>query len=500
MNVQVENLSSVRRRLRFAIPGTTVTAAFNSATQKIAAKAKIPGFRPGKAPASIIERNYGIEVRRGVLDKLLQDNVFKAIEASGLKPVGRPEVESFSDLKRGDDMQVAVLLEILPEIVLTGYEGVELTVDEAIADESELALALEHKARQRAEWAPVEDGAQPGDEVEVDYTLTPKYANENVEGTPAPEATPVTAEKRRFTIGDNRVPAQVDQAVLGAKPGDEIAKEVVVDAGDVLFQGATGVAVTVTVHEVQRLSIPAVDDELAKDLGLDDLDALRAQVQTEIDKELQTANQDLRRRAAVDHLLAHNTIEVPSSIIESYADEQLERTFGKLQQRDLRGVQHIIDRLRKDIARDAENAFRRSLALGAVAKAAGIEVSDEEIEKHIEVLASKEPSRSAMIRHSYSSGEGRDEVQRRIANEKAMDHLAAVATFTIGKRMPLHELKGESAGDTAGFEMDDAGSDLDHDAAVHDHAGHDHAGHDHAGHDHDHAGHDHDHGAHEHGH
>lgn len=486
MNVQTESLSSVRRRVRFTIPAQTVTAAFTSTTAKIAAKARIPGFRPGKAPSSIIERQYGVDVRRGVLDKLLQDSVFAAIEAAGLNPVGRPEVESFSDLKRGEEMQVAVLVEVLPDLDITGYEGAELKVDEAFVDDAGIEHALEQKARERAEWVPVEDGAQPGDEVVVDYTLTPR-------GQPEGDGTPVTAEKRRFTVGDKRAPAQVDEAVLGSKPGDTLEKTLDVSADDVLFQGATQVQVQVTVHEVQRLSIPAVDDELAKDLGLDSLDALRAQVTEKLTKEVQETNRELKRRAAVDHLLATNTVDVPGSIIEAYADEQLERTFGRLQQRDLRGVQHIIDRLRKDIARDAEAAMRRSLALGAVAKAANLEASDDEVETRIDELANQEPSRKEMTRKQYSSPEGRDEVKRRIVNEKAMDHVAAAATFTVGKRLPLHEIKGgEGAAAQAAVEM---AEDADH--AGHDHGGHDH---DHAGHDHDHGHHDHAHHDHDHGH
>lgn len=470
MNVQIENLSTVRRRIRFTIPAEAVNAAFVSTTAKISAKARIPGFRPGKAPSAMIERQFGVEVRRDVLDRLLQGNVFTAIEEAGVRAVGRPEVESFSDLKRGEAMQVAVVVEVLPEIELTGYEGAELIADEVYADEHDLENALEEKARGRAEWVPVEDGAQPGDEIVVDYVLTPQGEGE-----------PVSAERRRFTIGDGRAPAQVDEAVLGSKPGDHIEKEVAVEAGDVMFGTVPAVAIDVTVHEVQRQEIPKLDDELAKDLGLPDLDALRAQVQAALDRQVTEANRELRRKVAVDNLLAVNPIEVPSSVTDAFVDEQLERTFGRMAQRDLKGIEDIIKRLRKDLTRDAEAAMRRSLALGEVAKQAKVEASHDEVEARIEDMGAREPLRKDAIRKHYAALDAREELRRRLVNEKAMDHLVAASQWTVGTRKALHQ--GQDGG------PDDEHADHDHAGHDHDHAGHDHADHDH---DHDHAGHDHE--------
>lgn len=487
MNVQTENLSTVRRRIRFTIPAEKVNAAFASTTAKISAKARIPGFRPGKAPSAMIERQFGVEVRRDVLDRLLQDHVFTAIEEAGVRAVGRPEVESFSDLKRGEAMQVAVVVEVLPEIELTGYQGAELTADEVYADEHDLENALEAKARGRAEWVPVEDGAQPGDEIVVDYLMTPQG-----------EGAPVSAERRRFTIGDGRAPAQVDEAVLGSKPGDHIEKEVATEAGDVMFGTVPAVALDITVHEVQRQEFPKVDDELAKDLGLGNLEELRAQVQSDLDRQVLEANRELRRKVAVDNLLALNPIEVPSSVTDAFVDEQLERTFGRMAQRDLKGIEDIIRRLRKDLARDAEVAMRRSLALGAVAKDANLEATDEEVEARLEEMGAREPLRKDAIRKHYTAPEAREELRRRVVNDKAMDLLVATSQWSTGTRKALHQ--GQDGGPADEHEHDDhAGHDHDH--AGHDHAGHDHAGHDHAGHDHGHEGHDHaghDHEGHDH--
>ena len=455
MNVQVEAVSSVRRRMRYAVPALQVGSAFTSVIAKINAKARLPGFRPGKAPGAMIERMYGTEVRRQVLDKLLADTVFTAIEKADLRAVGRPEVEELSDLARDRELQVTVQVEVLPDLDLSGYEGAALIAKTVVADADDVAEVLELKARERGEWASVDTGAGPGDEIELDFSA----AGEGAEG-------PLTGEKRRVVLGDGQLNKLVDAAIAGVKAGESIEKTVVAAAGDAPFVEGAEVKITATVHEVRHLAIPAVDDEFAKDLGETDLAALTAKVTADVEAEAGRRSKELKRGAAVDHLVTVNTIEVPASVIDGYVDEQLRRNFGQLNPQMMQMLGGYIQQMRASMAKDAEQALRRSLALEAIAKSQSIEVSDDEVAAELDKLLAENPSRAAGLRRQYSQPEAREELRRRVQHEKSMDFLVSVAQFSSSETLTVRAAREDNAkrraSDMAG-ELEDDTADHDHD-------------------------------------
>lgn len=454
MNVQVEAVSSVRRRMRYAVPALQVGSAFTSVIAKINAKARLPGFRPGKAPGAMIERMYGTEVRRQVLDKLLADTVFTAIEKADLRAVGRPEVEELSDLARDRELQVTVQVEVLPDLELSGYEGAALSAKTVVADEADVSDALEQKARERGEWASVEGGAGPGDEVELDFSASGDGAE-----------APLSGEKRRVVLGDGQLNKLVEAAIVGVKAGESVDKTVTAGADDAPFSEGAEVKITGSVHEVRHLAIPAIDDEFAKDLGEADLAALTAKVQAEVHAEAERRSRELKRGAAVDNLVAVNTIEVPSSVIDGYVDEQLRRSFGNLDQRMMQVLGGYIQQMRGRMAKDAEQALRRSLALEAIAKSQKIEVSDDEVAAELDKLLAENPGRAAGLRRQYSQPEAREELRRRVQHEKSMDYLVSVAQFSDAETLSVRAAREDNAKRRAAAmadDVEDQGADHDH--------------------------------------
>jgi trigger factor len=470
MDVQVESLSQVRRRMKYAVPATTVGAAFSSVIAKINARAKLPGFRPGKAPAAMIERMYGSDVRRQVLDKVLQDTVFSAIDKAGIRVVGRPEVEELSDLRRDAELQVTVQVEVLPELSLSGYEGVALVADAVQADAADLDQALEEKARSRAEWVTASDAAGAGDEVELDY-LARQVDSEDA---------PMSGEKRRVLLGSGRLHSLIEGVALGLKGGESVERTVTAGEADAPFAAGSEVSVQVTVHEVQRQEIPAIDDELAKDLGERDLAALKASVQAKLQDEARQATRDLQRRAAVDQLIAANTIEVPTSVVESYVDEQVRRAFGQLDRRMMEMLRGYLDSMRRRMATDAEKSLRRSLALEAIAKDHSITVDDATVDAEIERLVQQAEGRKETVRRQYAQEQAREELRRRLQHEQAMDLLVQKASMSVGVTRSLAESKAAvQAADDAAQAAAEAEEDS---AAAQGEAGHVHD--EHCGHDH----------------
>jgi trigger factor len=460
LDVQVETLGQVKRRLRFAVPQPQIAAAFAQTTSKFASKVRVAGFRPGKAPAAMIERMHGQEIRRAALDDVLKVWVFKAIQATGLNPVGRPEVESVGELARDKPLSVQVMCEVLPTLELVGYEGAALTADAIAADAEDVEGALEQKARERAEQVPVETGVQDGDEAVASWTITD-------EGADAPRE---TAEQRKILIGAENLPFEVNELAKKATAGQEIVE-------DRAAEGTLSARkVTLTIHEAHRTEIPAVDDELAKDLGHADLAALKAAVQAEVDAEVAKRNLDARRNAAVDHLLANNPVELPQSFVDELVDQQLAQSFGHLDEKTLKSLGRFFQQMRVDMRKNTESALRRGLVLEALADKLGITPDDATIDAKLAELVAQNPSRQERIKRDYQGQAGRDELRRRVRSDAAMDELVRLATFTEGAQKTLRDAKAPA---TAEFAGDDA---FDDDASFGEH-------------DHDH---DHDHGAHGH--
>ena len=454
LDVQVETLGQVKRRLRFAVPTAQVAAAFAQTTAKFAGKVRVAGFRPGKAPAAMIERMHGVEIRRAALDDLLKVWVFKAIQATGLNPVGRPEVESVGEFARDKPLTVQVLCEVLPTLELVGYEGAALTVETVVADAEDVEAALEQKARERAEQVAVETGLQNGDEAVASWTIT-------VEGS---DIAGETVEKRRFVVGAEQVPFEVNALALKATVGTEIVEHRP-EEGTLAAR-----RVTLTVHEAHRTEIPKIDDELAKDLGHADLAALKAAVQAEVDAEVAKRNLDARRNAAVDHLLANNPVELPQSFVDELVDQQLSQSFGHLDEKTLKSLGRFFQQMRVDMRKSTEHALRRGLALEALADKLAITPDDAAIDAKLEELIAQNPSRQERLKREYQGQAGRDELRRRARSDAAMDELTRLATFSEGTQKTLRAAKTPGAA-----ELEDVGGlDFDQDEDDQPHAGHGH--------------------------
>ncbi len=469
-SVEVETLGQIRRRLRYAVPAAHVGAAFGAVITRINAKTRLPGFRPGKAPAAMIERMYGSDIRRQVLDKVLKDTVFKALEQAAVRAVSSPEVEELSELKRDADLQVTVQIEVMPELELTGYQGVALNADSVQMDDDDVAEAMAEKAKERAEMVSIDGPAETGHEVEIDFQAQQVGSDD----------APMAGKKRVVALGSGHLPEEIEAAIVGAKAGDHLEKNVTAGETSRHFTPGSEVQLTITVHDIKHSVTPTLDDELAKDLGFDSLDAWKTSVTKQLQAEASERSQDLQRRAAVEHLLSVNTIEVPRAVVERYVDNQIYSAFGNLPEETRRMLGSYLQSLRGKLAKDAETALRRSLAVEAIAKAQSIEVDDAAADAEIERLKAQSPDRAEAIARQYTAEEEKGSLKVRLQHDQAMDYLVAQATWTIAAPKTLRAARADDAAKQARAQSDE------HDDHDHDHD-HDHE------HDHDHD-HDHDHG------
>ncbi len=464
---QLETLSPVRRRVRFTIAAQHVDAAFRSVVTKLAQTVRVPGFRPGKVPPQVVERQYLADVRNRVLDKLLRDHVFTAIEQTGAKSISAPEIDSISELAKATALEVAAQFEVMAELVLTGYAGAALQCPDIVLDSSDVAAELAQRQKTRTEMVGTDGPAQSGDEVVITYDLT-------TVGSDTPYQ---SVQARKTSLDGVGVPAPVLQAFVGKLAGEVVDTTVTLppEGSDSMLDSQ--VRVIGSLEEITRSVVPVLDDELAIDLGYSDLAALTAEVQAGLAKQVEQANFKAREMAAITHLVAVNEVPVPQSMVDRHVDNQLRDLVQRLGDVG-KQMQGFLRNYRQQLMAEARTQLQRSLAVDALADAHQVAISDDDLQAELERVVSENAKQAAAARRHYSTTAGQSELKFGLRNRKAVQVLIDQAQWTTSQTLTLQQWQARDRQEQEAADSGDEGEPAEH---VH---GPD-CDHDH-GHDHDH--------------
>ena len=488
MDVTVENTSAVRRRIRLVVPGADVQKAWTQVVAKIGGKARIKGFRPGKAPRKLIERRYGPMIREEVLDKLLSRTIPSALAESKVDAMSQPELDEVGELREGEDLAVVFSVEVLPELTLDNWQGTSLEVPGCEADDEDLDAELQQIADKFADEIDVEGAAQEGDQVALSYI-------------PAGDEMPTV---RRFVVGGEGQPEWVAAALTDAKVETDFSVDEYTHGGED-DERPQPAQITGSVDMVRRRVVPAFDDALAKlDGRFETWDELKDNLRTELTRRAARRAEAWRRDAALDHVVSHNPFDVPRTLVDREVDHTIARTFGPQAMQKGSRLAGLLDQLRESMAGEATVNVRRALVIHHIIADAKIEATDDEVEARTVQMQEEYTDLPEKVRVQMRSDEGKQQTRDGLIQEKCLDWMLDQLTIVPGETLHLrdqaptghkHHHTGDDHDDHDGHDHHDhAGHDHDHAGHDHDHAGHDHDGHDHddAGHDHDH---DHDHDA-----
>ncbi|MCB9737682.1 MAG: trigger factor [Deltaproteobacteria bacterium] len=457
MQVQLEALSAARRQLTLQIPAAEVNSAYGSVVAKIGARVRIPGFRPGKAPAAMLERRYGPAIREEVLEKLVTRALPKALDAEKAAPLGTPELAEVGEIKRGAPLELRFVFDVLPELELNGWEGATITPDRLAVDDQDVEQAVDALLQKHASVEDVADAAQDEDVVTLRYTLT------------AGETTTEQTE-RRVVVGGGV--AWLSAAVLGKSAGDAVETEVSVpdeEAGDFAGQTAT---LKGEIAGVRRRILPTMEAVCAAE-GVDDEAALTARERAALERQCERRNKMLDRNAVVDHIVATCAVEAPEALVQREIEWQAQRMFGgQLDLRDPR-MGRLLDALRDRFRPDAVAGVQRALVVRHLVEQEKVEVSDELIQARIDEMIVEMPESADEIRRVYGEpGEGLDDLRVRLEEEVVLDALLAKVTVEPGEARPWRARDAAPAGEAEAHDHDhdhdhDHGHDHDHDGHVH---------------------------------
>ncbi len=378
MKVAVEEVSSCKRKLQVEEGPDVVRAAWQKAFSRVQKEARLPGFRKGKVPSSMIKLHFADEVRQEVARRLIPEIYRQALAETQIKPVEEPDLQQVS-LEEDAPLKFEALVEIKPAITLGQYTGLSVKHTPKPFEEREVDETLEHLREQHAEFRTVERAADPGDLVLMDYTLTP----EGLE--------PRSEKGYGFVIGSGGVMPEIEEAVIGLSAGGERTVNVRFPDTHQMesMRGKAGVA-QVKVNEVKEKILPPLDDELAKTVGqVDTLDALKAEVRKGLQTRRESENRRALEEAVTDALLAIHPIEVPEALVLRQVGHLIEHTKERMRRQgmDPEKLPWDYGKLLQELRPGAEKAVRRALILEAISDKEGLNPSEADIETEIEKIA-----------------------------------------------------------------------------------------------------------------
>ena len=424
--------SATKREISVEIPVEDVNRQTDALIQKYQKVARIPGFRRGHVPASIIRQRFSEEIKTDMVEALIPRFFRQEAERLSLHPVSQPRVTDMH-LHEGEPLRFKAAFDVLPEIKLEGYKELRAERPEVAVSESDVEHALTDLRERHASFNPIEGRAlADGDYAQVSLDGTPK-AEEKSSGAKtgeqkSDEGQPVHMDEVLVEIAGTNTMPEFTEHLRGTNPGDERTFDVIYpeDTQDKRLAGKT-FSYAVKVQAIKQKSLPELNDEFSKTLGeFQTVDDLRKAIREQMESERKHEAEHAAKEKLVKELIQRNDFEVPDSLIEQQIDIRLERGLRALAAQGLTAEQMKkmdLPRLRAGQREQAVHDVKAALLLERVAEEENIQVSDEEFDRELEALARQSKQTSEAIRARLTRDGGLDRIRTRIRNEKTLEFL-----------------------------------------------------------------------------
>ncbi len=409
--------ATCRRELDLEIPADEVTKATEKTAKEYARIARVPGFRPGKAPISLIKRRFAEEIKGEILQKLVPEKVEQAVAEQKLTPVSQPQVEKL-EFNEGQPVKFTATFDVLPEFSLGEYKNLEIEMPEMNLTDEDVNRALNEMQQRAATFAPVE-----GRPVEND-----DYVQVKLVGTPEGEGEPLQAESVLCHVGAEETMAPFNENLMGANVGDHKNFDVPypADYPDAKLAGKT-FHYSVDVLGIKTKKLPELNDEFAKDVSdATSLDELKTKIKESLEHERDHRQKDLQREKVIAELVKLHDFPVPQSLVEQQMDVRLERVVRSLAQQgvDPRAVNVDWVTLRKRQEDRAKDDVKAELVIDRIATEEKIESTDEELQHELEHMATHSGESAEAISARLTKQGTLDRMKAKLRSDKTIDWLA----------------------------------------------------------------------------
>jgi len=412
------------RSIEVHAPAEDVSKAFQQVTKRYTKLARIPGFRAGKVPPSLIKSRFAKELRQEVLESLVSDRFRQALVEQKLRPVSEPQISELL-IADGAPLKFKATFEVLPEIDVTGYDSVKVTRPDASLEEGEFEAELANVLDHHATVEPVDEDRPitDGDWAEIGFTGKVQDLAQVVGEEPKTEGQPITGEDVLIEIGGRNTLQAFNDALRGAKVGQELEFEATYpsDFGDARLAGRT-VAYDVTVKAIKKKTFPERDEEFAKQLGpYEDWDDFETKLRDRLATRKKEALESQARDKMLDEIIAKYHFPVPETFVQQQVDARLERGLRALAQQGMSSDamrQLDFGRLREAQRDQAVNEVRLSLVLDQIAEREHIVITDEDLERELLMLSIQAREPLETLRKRLAEDGSLDRIREQMRREK----------------------------------------------------------------------------------
>jgi trigger factor len=438
MKTNFETISPVKKKLTVEVGAGEVDSKLNIAYRDMAKRAKIPGFRPGKAPKKILERYFGAQVTDDVIKAIISETFPKAVEEGDLFLLGTPLLEK-GDLKAGEDFKYSATMEVRPEFELKDYLALEFEKEKCVIADEDVKKRLEQIQQAHGQLTTVEEDrpVKEGDYVIIEY--------EGFEGDAPIDG--IKSSNFLLKVGSGDFHPQFENGLLGLKKGE--GAEIDVDFEETYYHqmlAGKKARFKVLIHELKEMVLPELNDAFAGNFGTDfkdmkDLEKkVRELIQTEEEKRIDA---DLKKR--LTRKIAEGVeFELPEVLVASEVDNALARVRENLMRSgsSLEKAGLSEEKLRGDFREDAENRVKEMLILGEIAKREDIDVDEQELSRGIESIAISMGQPAETIRKYYEARGLMDSLRATLMEEKTLNYLVEHASIKDVEKGMVQQAQG----------------------------------------------------------
>lgn len=358
----LEDVTTTQKRLKIEIPVEIIESEIKKTLIDAQKRARIPGFRAGKTPMYLIEKKFGKDAEAEVLEKLIPEFYMKAVKEADIKPISSPVIEESYDFKRNEPFSMTIAVEVRPRVENLNYEG--LTVREVTVDVTadEVDSILQRLAEERATYESVDVAAAPGDLITIDYIVKDED---------------ISANDVVLKIGSGPYPQEFFDAIIGKKKDEEFTVEASFPENlQTQFAGKRSIF-ELKIKDIKRRNTPAIDDEFAKDMGIENISSLKDRVRENILASKNIEASRTKQKEILDKLIESHSFDLPESLLNA----QINRMISEV--RAASNDSRTDEEIKEEIRPHAEKSVKASILIELIGEKEGITVSEEEIKEDI---------------------------------------------------------------------------------------------------------------------
>jgi len=418
MQVSIETISNLSRKMTVGIPAERIDSAVNARLADVAKNARIDGFRPGKVPMQVVRQRFGLGARQEVLGKVINDTFAEAVNQQALRPAGMPSITAVND-KPGQVFEYVATFDVYPHISLKDFSAIEIARPVASVTDADVDAMIEHIRNQRATFAAVERAARDGDQVTINYTGLRN--GEEFDGG--------KAEGQTLALGSKSMIPGFEDGIVGMKAGEEKMIDLVFPA-DYPAENLKGAAVQfrIAVLAVAEKNVPEVTEDFLRQIGVNEggIDQFRADVRTNMERELKRVARNRVKEQVYNTLIRMHEFELPQALVDNEIRamrQNMAQQFGanakNLDLEKLLPAERFHDQAKQRVA--------TGLLLNEIIVSKSLKPDAAKVRATIEEMASVYGDPQQVINYYYSQPQLLQQVEGGVLEDEAVDLVLANA-------------------------------------------------------------------------